>query len=64
MNSRHIQNFLMVSAAFFVTTARARAKSGHLLAAAVAHSAQIAETTIGVSQVRFAPAKSADDTHC
>ncbi|WP_207004927.1 hypothetical protein [Trinickia mobilis] len=53
MNTRHVQTFLMVSAAFFAMSAPVRATSGNTLAAAVAHTAQIAEAAADTKQVHM-----------
>ncbi len=45
MNSRHIQTFLMVSAAFFAMSAPVRSNSAQTLANAVTRATQIAPAT-------------------
>lgn len=53
MNTRNIQTFLMVSAAFFAMSAPVRATSGNTLAAAVAHTVQTAEAAADTNQVQL-----------
>ena len=53
MNTRHVQAFLMASAAFFTMSAPLRPNSGHTLAAAVAHTVQIAEAATGTAQAQL-----------
>jgi hypothetical protein len=64
MQTRNIQTFLMVSAAFFAMSAPIRPSRGTTLAAAVAHSAQVVDAAIGTSQVAFqvVPGNAGDDT--
>ncbi|RFU43751.1 hypothetical protein [Paraburkholderia sp. DHOC27] len=55
MNTRNIQTFLMVSAAFFAMSAPVRSGSARTLANAVAHSVQVAPE-------RFAAARLASES--
>ncbi|HWT36362.1 MAG TPA: hypothetical protein VN289_08770 [Paraburkholderia sp.] len=58
MNTKHIQTFLMVSAAFFAMSAPMRPNSANALANAVTRTTQVAATTVAVNQRR----SSEDDT--
>jgi hypothetical protein len=50
MNSRHIQTFLMTSAAFFAMSAPVRSNSAHTLANAVSRGTQVAPAIPGASR--------------
>ncbi|MBP0592937.1 hypothetical protein J8I87_25035 [Paraburkholderia sp. LEh10] len=53
MNTKHIQTFLMVSAAFFAMSASMRPNSGaHALANAVTRTTQVGATSVAVNQRR------------
>ncbi|WP_109480219.1 hypothetical protein [Paraburkholderia sp. C35] len=52
MNTKHIQTFLMVSAAFFAMSGPIRANSANALANAVTRTTQAAATTAAVDQRR------------
>ena len=52
MNTKHIQTFLMVSAAFFAMSAPMRPNSANALANAVTRTTQVAATTVAVDQRR------------
>jgi hypothetical protein len=51
MNTRNIQTFLMVSAAFFAMSAPVRSGSAGTLANAVAHCAQVAPARLASARV-------------
>jgi hypothetical protein len=53
MNTRHVQTFLMVSAAFFAMNVPVRVTRDDTLVAAVAHTAQFAETVTGANEVQL-----------
>jgi hypothetical protein len=51
MNTRNIQTFLMVSAAFFAMNAPVRSGSAETLANAVAHTVQIAPVRLASDRI-------------
>ncbi|HEY2000010.1 hypothetical protein [Paraburkholderia sp.] len=59
MNTRNIQTFLMVSAAFFAMSAPVRSGSAGTLANAVAQTAQTAQARI--ASARVTPSKAEED---
>jgi hypothetical protein len=60
MNTRNIQTFLMVSAAFFAMSAPVRSGSARTLANAVAHTAQVASVSLA-SERTVRSSESAED---
>ena len=59
MNTRNIQTFLMVSAAFFAMSAPVRSGSAETLANAITRSAQVAPTRL--TSARVASASETDE---
>jgi hypothetical protein len=53
MNTRNIQTFLMVSAAFFAMSAPVRSGSERTLASAVAHVAQVAPVSLASQRIKL-----------
>ena len=52
MNTKHVQTFLMVSAAFFAMSAPMRSSSTSALMNAVTRTTQVAATSVAVSRQR------------
>jgi hypothetical protein len=53
MNTRNIQTFLMVSAAFFAMSAPVRPGSARRLASAVAHTVQVAPVSLASERIKL-----------
>jgi len=63
MNTRNIQTFLMVSAAFFAMSAPVRSGSASTLASAVALTAKIAPARIAAERVAASSEADEDERH-
>jgi hypothetical protein len=61
MNTRNIQTFLMVSAAFFAMSAPVRSGSERTLANAVAHVGQIAPVSLASERISLSSESDEDE---
>jgi hypothetical protein len=61
MNTRNIQTFLMVSAAFFAMSAPVRSSGARTLANAVAHTAQVAPVSLASERITLSSESDEDE---